>query len=205
MIRGVTVYGTISENCYFLIDEDTGHGALIDPGAEPERLLAVIRKYGWTIDMILLTHGHFDHIGAVGPIRDALQIPVYAYETADTYLLDPSFNLSGSWGEALKVRDVKHLKEGDTVSCGKYTLEVIHTPGHTEDSVIYYCREEGFAFTGDTIFMGSTGRWDFPGGDYQTLMKSIRDKIFTLPDDTVLYSGHTGPTDAGTEKRRYGF
>ena len=201
----VTVYGTISEICYFLINSETKKGVLIDPGAEPKRLLEMIRSYGWQIEKIILTHGHFDHITAVNQIREELQIPVYAYETADTYLLNPAYNLSGSWGDAVTVKNVLKLKEGESIDAAGFTLQVIHTPGHTEDSMILYCEEEGFAFSGDTIFCGSIGRWDFPGGDYRTLQTSIIRKIFTLPEETILYSGHSEPTDVGTEKRRYGF
>lgn len=206
MIEQVTVYGYISENCFFYIDDNTKHGFLIDPGAEADRLLAMIRENGWVIEKILLTHGHFDHIGAVNEIREALQIPVLAFQTADDYLLSPYANLSAQFNDPVIVRNVQHVGEGDEIALStnpQFSLRVIHTPGHTTDSIVFYAEHEGVLFSGDTIFKASIGNTRFPGGDYDTLVHSIIHKIFTLPEDTVIYSGHSEPTSVGTEKRRY--
>ena len=206
MVEGVTVKGYFEENCYFYIDDKTKHGFLIDPGAQADGLLGMIRKNGWTIEKILLTHGHFDHTGAVDEIRDALGVPVLAYVTADEYLLDDRKNLSALCGPSILVRDVIYLKDGDSVyldSADNFCLKVIYTPGHTTDSVVYYSEKDHVAFVGDTIFKGSIGNYQYPGGNLPDLQRSIIRRIFTLPEDTVLYSGHSEPTTVGTEKRRW--
>ncbi len=206
MIAEVPVRGYFEENCYFYIDDETKHGFLIDPGAQADRLLAMIRKNGWVIEKILLTHGHFDHTGAVDVIRKALSVPVYAYQSADDYLLDAMRNLSALCGPAVIVKDVNYLNDGDIVRLEanpERELRVLYTPGHTTDSVVYYAAEDQIAFVGDTIFKGSIGIYRFPGGSQEDLIKSIRNRIFTLPDETILYSGHSEATTAGAEKRRY--
>lgn len=206
MIVEVPVKGYFEENCFFYIDDRTKHGFIIDPGAQAKGLLEIIRENQWTIEKVLLTHGHFDHTGAVNELRKALQIPVFAYENADNYLLDTRMNLSSLCGEHVIVRDVNYLKDGDTVSLlsdPRFVLKVIHTPGHTPDSVVYYSAQDHVAFVGDTIFKGAVGNYQYPGGNPEDLQRSIIEKIFTLPDDTVLCSGHSGQTTVGAEKRRY--
>ena len=207
MIVEVPVKGYFEENCFFYIDDGTKHGFVIDPGAQGEALLALIEKNGWVVEKILLTHGHFDHTGAVDEIRNELGIPVLAYQTADEYLLDARKNLSALCGPPITVEDVEYLDDGDVVALDAnpdVALEVVYTPGHTTDSVIYYSREAHAAFVGDTIFKGSIGNYRYPGGNFLDLKKSIMEKIFTLPDDTILCSGHSGQTTVGTEKRRCG-
>ena len=206
MVRCVPVKGYFEENCFFYVDDATKHGFLIDPGAEPERLLSMIQREDWTIEKILLTHGHFDHTGAAELLRQTLGIPVLAHENADDYLLDPRMNLSafcvGNW----TLRNVEKLRDGDVVSLAAnaaFALRVIHTPGHTTDSVVYYSEKDRIAFVGDTIFKGSIGNFQYPGGSRQDIIASIRDRVLTLPDDTVLYSGHSEETKVGMEKRRY--
>ena len=124
---------------------------------------------------------------------------------SDRYLLDGEINLSAFCVGEKVIRNVRTLRDGDTVSLrdGSCCLRVIHTPGHTTDSVVYYSEKDRVAFVGDTIFKGSVGNWQYPGGNRQTLVESITEKIFALPDDTVLYSGHSEETTIGTEKRRY--
>ena len=206
MVRCVPVKGYFEENCFFYIDKVTKHGFLIDPGAEAGRLLSLIHREGWAIEAILLTHGHFDHTGAVNELREALGVPVFAYEDADRYLLDSRMNLSafcvGNW----TVRNVMYLRDGDTVSLranSAISLQVIHTPGHTTDSVVYSSEKDRVAFVGDTIFKGSIGNYQYPGGNKQEIIESITEKILTLPDDTVLYPSHSDKTTVGTEKRKY--
>ena len=202
-IECVTVTGLMETNCYFLIDGD-GHGFVIDPGAEGEALTGLIRERGWTIEAILLTHGHFDHIGGVEAIREACGIPVRIHENGERILTDPAVNLSGLWGMPCVIRDADYFRDGDLLTLnGKPALRVIHTPGHTSDSVILLCEEEKTAFVGDTIFKGTYGATHFPTGDWDTLMHSIREKVLTLPDDTVLLSGHTEATTVGAERRYY--
>ena len=207
MIIQTEVKGYFAENAYFYIDDRTKHGFLIDPGAQADALVRMIRKEGWTIEKILLTHGHFDHTGAVNELRKALEVQVYAYETADMYLLDTRMNLSTACGEYVIVRDAHYLCDGDIIALEadpEFRLQAIHTPGHTPDSVIYYAPKDGIAFVGDTIFKGSLGDTRYPGGKRSDLLRSIGEKIFSLPEDTVLYSGHSEKTTVGVEKRRYG-
>ena len=208
MVTEVPVEGYFSENSFFYIDDVTKHGFLIDPGAEADRLLSVIKDNGWEIEKILLTHGHFDHMGAVDEIRNALAVPVYAFATADAYLLDPFKNLSALCGPPIVVRNAMHFSDGETISLHAnpaFALQVIYTPGHTPDSVVFYAESSQAAFVGDTIFKGSIGNYQFPGGNLRDLQQSILEKIFALPDSTTLYSGHSEPTAVGTEKRRYGY
>jgi len=206
MIAEVPVKGYFEENCYFYIDDATQHGFIIDPGAEAEKLYRLIEQKGWIIEKILLTHGHFDHTGAVNSLRRKLDVPVYAHRRSDEYLLDANKNLSALCGSAILVRNVEYLDDGDEVYVDAnpaVSLKVIYTPGHTTDSVIYYSSRDNVAFVGDTIFKGSIGNYQYPGGNPYDLQNSIIKCIFTLPDETVLLSGHSEQTTVGTEKQRY--
>ena len=206
MIAEVPVKGYFEENCFFYIDDRTKHGFIIDPGAQAGRLLDLIGEKGWTIEKILLTHGHFDHTGAVDEIRDALGIPVYAHLRSDEYLLDARKNLSALCGPPIIVRDAEYLDDGDVVSLNAdpdVALKVIYVPGHTTDSVMFYSEADHVAFVGDTIFKGSIGNYQYPGGNADDLQRSIIRQKFTLPDKTVLCSGHSEQTTVGAEKRRY--
>ena len=206
MIAQVPVIAHFVENCFFYIDDTSKHGFIIDPGAQAEKLLGMIREKGWIIEKILLTHGHFDHIGAVNEIRSALQIPVLAYKSDDDYLRDPEWNLSPSFGLSIIIENAETIVDGQIIrldSDPAFSLKVIYTPGHTTDSVIYYSERDRAAFVGDTIFKDSIGNYQLPGGNFAAIQKSIMERVFTLPDDTVLYSGHTEQTTVGTEKRRY--
>jgi len=206
MIAQVPVIAHFVENCFFYIDDTSKHGFIIDPGAQAEKLLGMIREKGWIIEKILLTHGHFDHIGAVNEIRSALQIPVLAYKSDNDYLRDPEWNLSPSFGLSIIIENTESIEDGQIIrldSDPAFSLKVIYTPGHTTDSVIYYSERDRAAFVGDTIFKDSIGNYQLPGGNFAAIQKSIMERVFTLPDDTILYSGHTEQTTVGTEKRRY--
>ena len=197
LVKPMTVQDVIDVNAYFYIDEETKRGVLIDPGAQADDLLEVVQKNGWTIERILITHGHFDHIGAVETVSRALGVPYAIHENGREYLSDPMMNLSGVFGRNVILNEAVYFNDGDTVPGG---LQVIHTPGHTRDSVVFYDAENKIAFSGDTIFKASVGRTDFPGGDANLLRASLLHKVFALPDETVLYSGHSEPTTVGAEK-----
>lgn len=206
MIKRVEVADVFAENAYFYIDEKTGQGFLIDPGANAGQLLAMIRANNWDIKAILLTHGHFDHTGAVAEISETLGIPYYISVPGEAYLTNPALNLSSQNGRYSVLNDAQFFNDGDVISLPDnpdFSLQVIATPGHTPDSVTFYSPKENAAFVGDTIFRGSPGLTVFPGGNQPELMQSIGQKIFALPDDTVLYSGHTPPTTVGAEKPMY--
>ncbi|MBO6280946.1 MAG: MBL fold metallo-hydrolase [Alphaproteobacteria bacterium] len=204
MIDALPVSDAILTNAYFYIDEQTRHGFLIDPGAEADRILQKIKDNKWVIEKILITHGHFDHIGAVQKIHQELKIPYFAHQKGKDYLTDVNYNLSVFFGKSVILNKAEYLKEGDEVTLQAnpdIKLKVIYTPGHTQDSVIYYDINNNTAFVGDTIFKNSVGRTDLPGGNTQQLYQSIEEKIFTLPNETVLYSGHSEPTTVREEKR----
>lgn len=206
MIAEVPVKGYFEENCFFYIDDKTKHGFIIDPGAQADVLINVSRENGWVIEKILLTHGHFDHTGAVDEIRRSLGIPVMAHRRSDEYLLDARKNLSALCGPAITVKDVDYLDDGDIIELEAnpdFCLKAIYTPGHTTDSVLFYSEADHVAFVGDTIFKRSIGNYQYPGGNLEDLQRSIINRIFTLPDETILCSGHSEQTTVGTERRRY--
>ena len=205
MILQATVMKYIPTNAYFYIDNETKHGFLIDPGAQAGKLLGIIREKGFIIERILLTHGHFDHIGAGEELRKALNIPVCMQANGRAYAENPVWNLSAQTEVPITLSDVTYLADYSTVSLAATSacdLTIIPVPGHTTDGAMYYTAKDGVAFVGDSIFEGSYGRTDMYGGDEATLLQNIRDKILTLPDETILLSGHSGPTTVREEKTR---
>ncbi|MBQ8482121.1 MAG: MBL fold metallo-hydrolase [Alphaproteobacteria bacterium] len=206
MVKQVPLCEILTTNAYFYIDEKTKHGFLVDPAAEPEKLLQIIKENGWTIEKILITHGHFDHIGAVEKLAKELNIPYYIHANGKQYLINPQMNLSSFFEQNISLSEAKYLQDGDEITLSSVPdvkLKVIYTPGHTSDSVVYYDSSNSIAFVGDTIFKDSEGRTDLPGGNYFQLYDSIRNKVMSLPDDTVLYSGHTEKTSVQHEKGRF--
>ncbi len=205
IVKQVELSDILVTNAYFYIDETTKHGFLIDPGAEAEKLLAIIEDNGWTIEKILLTHGHFDHIGAVEEIYRALKVPYFAHPEAQAYLTDSQLNLSAYFGNPIILNNAQYITDHNVMlsSNPEVKLEVISTPGHTQDAVVYYDAANHIAFVGDTIFKNSIGATHFPGGDMSQLLQSIKQKVLTLPDDTVLYSGHSESTTVAAEKKNF--
>ena len=206
IVYPVALYHLFETNAYFYIDEKSKHGFLIDPAAEADKLLSMIKKNGWTIEKILLTHGHFDHIGAVDELHKTLNIPYYIHKNGKDYLTNTDYNLSLMTGQKIILNEAQYLNDGDIISLETtpdVKLNVIHTPGHTTDSVIYLDKENKTAFVGDTIFKQSYGRTDFPGGDMNTLRHSISDIVLKLDDETKLYSGHSDETTVSAEKQFY--
>ena len=206
MIECVTVGDMIPTNSYFYIDDATQHGFLIDAGAEGDRLAAHAEERGWTIERLLLTHCHFDHIGGATEFSMRTGAPIYAAEDSPRYYSDPNWNLSLWGGGAVTLTDVTTFADREVITLAAnpaMTLEVRYTPGHTTDSCIFYAAHDRAAFVGDTIFCASVGRTDFPGGDTRVLWDSIAREVFTLPPDTILSSGHTEETTVGAEMARY--
>lgn len=204
MIKELQVQGVFTENTYFYIDSHSRAGFLIDPGAQPGLIYEVIVRNNWHIEKILLTHGHFDHIGAAEQLRERLVVPIYVYPSDAPYLTDPYLNLSANSGSAITVPHYEELYDGEIIrlkaNSGFY-LRVLHTPGHTPGSVTYWSPEESAAFVGDLLYQHGPGLTNFPGGNRRTLEESIIKKIFTLPDDTILLSGHSSPITVAEEKR----
>ena len=203
MIYCIPVRGVFETNCYLYADGKTRHAFLIDPGAQANELLKLIKDNHFIVEKILLTHGHFDHIGAVNRLRKELGVPVYAHKKSDDYLMNPVKNLSVYY-DPITVSNAKYLYDGDVITLEanpSMALKVIETPGHTEDSIVLHSEKDKFAFVGDTIFQGSIGNYTYPGGSRNDLFNSIKNKIFTLPDDTVLLSGHSAQTTVIAEKQ----
>lgn len=206
MIERVQVADVFGENAYFYIDPQTRQGFLIDPGAEAEKLYSMILRNNLDIQAILLTHGHFDHTGAVQELHERLNIPYYISPPGQQYLLNPQLNLSAECGRHIVLTEAQFFNDGDFISVPgnpQFGLQVIATPGHTPDSVTFYSAKDKAAFVGDAIFRGSAGTAQFPGGNQELLYSSILNKILQFPDDTTLYSGHTPPTTVGWEKPNY--
>ncbi|MBO4520044.1 MAG: MBL fold metallo-hydrolase [Alphaproteobacteria bacterium] len=206
IVKQVEVAEFIETNAYFYIDEKTKHGFLIDPAAQADVLLRVIEENGWTIEKMLITHGHFDHIGAVETLHRQLNIPYVAHLNGQEYLTDGQLNLGDYCNRKFNLTEAEYVNEGDEITLeadSSVKLKVIHTPGHTPDSVLYYDAANKTAFVGDTIFKDSMGATHFPGGNFIQLQQSIKQKVLTLPEDTVLYSGHSEPTTVGAEKKNF--
>jgi glyoxylase-like metal-dependent hydrolase (beta-lactamase superfamily II) len=203
IVRQIPLTGVLTTNAYFYGDEKSGHGFLIDPGAEADELLQLISSNGWIIEKILLTHGHFDHIGAVQKLHEKLGIPYYIEKSGKELLQNPTLNLSAFFGRNIVLNRADFLQEGDILRLNNQSkggLKVLHVPGHTPDSVVYHDAENAVAFVGDTIFKGSIGATHFPLGNDKQLQKSLKNKILTLPPQTILYSGHSEPTTVAAEQ-----
>lgn len=204
MVKELQVQGVFAENTYFYIDSHSKSGFLIDPGAQAGLIYDAIVRNGWHIDKILLTHGHFDHFGAAELLREKLVAPIYIYSPDARYLTDTYLNLSANSGEPIIVPHYEELYEGEIIRLkanSGFNLKVISTPGHTPGSVVFYSPEERVAFVGDTLYQHGPGLTNFPGGNRAELENSIMNKVLTLPEDTLLLSGHSSPITVAEERR----
>jgi len=192
--------GAFQANCYVLGCEATGEGLVIDPGSEPRRILDMVARMGLRVTAIVNTHAHVDHIGANLDVKNATGADLLIHEADEPYMKNSLKNLTLlSPFSAKPGQPDRLLREGDKVEVGQeISLEVIHTPGHTPGGICLY--GDGILFTGDTLFAGSIGRTDLPGGNLERLIASIRDKLLSLPGDTVVYPGHGPSSTIGEEK-----
>jgi hydroxyacylglutathione hydrolase len=199
-VRMLTV-GVVQENTYLVRRDGADRALMIDPGDEADRLLGAIEELGVTLEAIILTHTHFDHVGAVAPVARATGAPVWVPEVEKPVLADimsfvpwPGFGPFESW-------DAEHvLQGGERLELAGFEIDVLATPGHSPGHVSFSFADEGAVFSGDVLFEGSVGRTDLPGGDWPTLLGSIRTLVDTLAPETTVYPGHMGVTTLGAER-----
>ena len=190
-------------NCYLCMNTETDEGFLVDPGDDELKISANVSHIEMKPVAILLTHGHFDHIGAVEKLKKRYDIPVYASEVEDRLLLDNRANLSSMFGEPTMICADKFLRDGENVNIAGFDIKFILTPGHTPGSGCYYIADENVLFSGDTLFHASRGRTDFPGGSEAAIINSIKEKLLKLPGNTDVYPGHMDTTKIDNEKVYY--
>lgn len=194
------VLGSMATNSYLIENEKTKELVIVDPATCPEYVVGHVKSMGYTPRAILLTHAHFDHVMGIDGWVKEFDIPVYLHEDEKEILEDPALNLSTVFGKTYSYNKVKVLRDGEVLEAAGFSFKVIHTPGHTKGGCCYYEEKEEVLISGDTLFHGSVGRSDFPTGSMATLVKSIREKLFTLPDTVMVYPGHDSLTCIADEK-----
>ena len=193
--------GPIAENCFLLRRPESDRLLVVDPGEEAERILAAVEAKGAEVEAILLTHCHFDHIGAVSPVAEATGAPVYCPEIETPILSDiMAFVPWEGFGPFEDYEADETVAGGETLELAGLEIDVVFTPGHSPGHVTYSVRGEDAIFSGDVLFQGSVGRTDLPGGDTQTLMRTLADLVERFEDETVVYPGHMGVTTIGRER-----
>lgn len=212
---GRMVLGVCQTNCYFLYRDGEHEAIVVDPADKGANIYAALQKNGFRVAGILLTHGHFDHICGLDALRDAASaaaeaegkepVKAYASEAERELLKSPGLNVSEQAGRACATYADVYVKDGEEITLAGMTCRAIATPGHTAGGCCYYFEEAGILVSGDTLFAESVGRTDFPTGSMGTLVRSIKEKLFVLPDDTRVYSGHGESTTIGYEKKNNPF
>ena len=195
------VLGPVYTNCYIAKNKETGEALIIDPADSPSKIELKVNAMGARPVAVLLTHGHFDHIMGVEALRETYHIPVYACRQEEEMLREPSVNMTDQMGKSCSIRPDVFLDDLQVFEAAGFSIQMIHTPGHTKGSCCYYLKEEGVLFSGDTLFCGSVGRTDFPGGSASQIRNSLHRLLAALPDDTSVYPGHDTSTTIGYEKR----
>ena len=199
-VRMFTV-GPVAENTYIFRREDSDRALIVDPGDEADRLLAAIDELGVTLDGILLTHTHFDHVGAVAPVAKATGAEVWVPEIEKVVLDDIMAFVPWPGFGPFESYDAEHtLSGGEKLELAGFDIDVLFTPGHSPGHVTFSIPDESAVFSGDVLFEGSVGRTDLPGGDWGTLLESIRGLVEGLPEETTVYPGHMGITSLGAER-----
>lgn len=190
------------QNCTLLWCENTLRAAIVDPGGDLDTIRAAIRAEGVTPEKILVTHGHIDHAGGVGELARTLELPVYGPQREDAFWIEGLPQQARMFGfpQAEAFTPDQWLEDGDEVTLGNQILEVLHCPGHTPGHVVFWHRKSRLALVGDVLFQGSIGRTDFPRGDHDTLIRSIRNKLFPLGDDVAFIPGHGPMSTFGRER-----
>lgn len=201
MIHEIIPVGPLQCNCSIIGDETTREAMVIDPGDEIDNVLAVVGKHNLQVKQIVITHAHIDHVGGAMKLRAATGAPILLNQ--NDYALLKMLDAQAVWigvPTPGKVEIDRSVTTGETVSAGSHTAEVLHTPGHTEGSICLYFPAEKKLIAGDTLFAGSIGRTDLPGGDMQKIMRSLHTTVFSLPDETLVVPGHGELTTIGEER-----
>ena len=198
-VRCLTV-GPVAENCYLVRGDGAEHALIVDPGEEPDRILSLVDELGVKVDAILLTHTHFDHIGAVAPVARATGAPVYCPELEVPVLADIMSWVPPGFGPYESYDADRALRGGERLELAAFEIDVLHTPGHSPGHHTYSIPAEAALFSGDVLFQGSVGRVDLPGGDGPTLMRTLRGLAEGFPEETTVYPGHMGITTLGSER-----
>jgi len=203
MILETIVVGALAVNCYLVGSATTHEAVVIDPGDDAAKIMAVIKNKGLTLKYIVFTHGHFDHSGAALELHKETGAKVLVNEK-DAALLKNAAAQAAFFGMKANAapKPDGFLKEGNIVKVGELEFKVIETPGHSQGCISLYMKKQRMVFTGDTLFWGSIGRTDLPGGDYKTIIHSLKVKLGALPDDTKVYPGHGDDTTIGFEKQQ---
>jgi glyoxylase-like metal-dependent hydrolase (beta-lactamase superfamily II) len=201
MIVEMVTVGPFQENCYVIGDEESRIGALIDPGDEAARIALTVERLGLEIGSILITHAHVDHVRAIAPLVDEYLCPVLMHEEAEAMLKTAPQQALMMGMKFGKVPTVDEYIEDDAIlDVGGLRLQALYTPGHAPGHLSFYEESEGIVLAADALFAGSVGRVDLPGGSMEVLMKSIEERLLTLPDETVVYPGHGPATTIGDER-----
>ena len=200
----ILVVGPLYSNCYIIWDEKTKDGAVIDPGDDANVIRESVEKLNVKIKYILATHGHFDHVGAVAPLRRMLKAEFLAHKD-DFFFIEDGENSARRWGINIEQppKPDRFIEDGEKINIGNFYLEVIHTPGHSPGGISFLY--DKMLFGGDTLFQGSIGRTDFRKGSLDEISNSIKKRLYTLPDDTIVYTGHGPITTIGDEKKYNAF
>lgn len=198
----VKTLGDMGTNCYIMANHDTDECIVFDPGAEAGTLKEIFDSPQFHLKGIFLTHGHFDHIGAVKALQDQYHVPVYvSRQEEEDVLTNTSVNLTGAFGLPYILHGTDLLRDGEEVDIIGTKIKCLLTPGHTSGGMSYYCEELASVIVGDTLFHESVGRTDFPTGSASTLVRSIQEQLLTLPDETKVFPGHMSDTTIGWEKK----
>lgn len=194
-----SVLGMCATNTYYVYDDETKRGLIVDPADSPDTIIAKADSLSMIPEAILITHGHFDHVLAMNKVREHYGIKVYAGLTEKQVLHDMAMNLTSSFGMGQVFDADIYLKDGEEFETAGYHIRAIEVPGHTIGGMCYYFDKQGVLFSGDTLFCESVGRSDFPGGSASALCRGIKDKLFILPEHTKVYPGHMDETTIGNE------